>query len=252
MKKVFKKIISILAYTWAVACILIVFTIFIGSETLTRLSMKLPFMKLDPVYSGGAIVNSYPSDSLLIEVHEPVFSALFGESREGFIQIAFKPGKALSVTSTGAQCDSSNCASSDDALKDNAAAQTASSQSASNDNAPTDNAVATVQSAPNASSENGIAENASTDNASASSENDTAVLPRNICETIDYDCDGTADFIVSVDTSTGETALKVCPSKKMYINTSSKAKDYWVVRVGLPNPKYTTPCASCSDCPAKK
>lgn len=178
MKKAMKIILSIFAYLWAVICIFVVFTIFLGSDTLTNLSLRLPFMKLDPVYSGGAVVKTYPADSVLIEVHEPVFSALIGESKNGFIQIKFRP--------------------------DTTGGRTA------------------------------------------------ATLPETITEKIDYNSDGVNDFILDVNTLTGETGLKVCPSKHMSVKQSSSVHDYWVVRVGLPNPRFTSACSTCAGCPSNQ
>lgn len=168
MKKVLKKALAVLAYTWGVLCIIIVFITFVGGDTLARLSTRLPFMKVDPVYTGGAIVNTYTADSLLIQVHEPVFSALIGKAKTGFIQLEFHPDTLV-----------------------------------------------------------------------------TATLPRDFTQSIDYDLDGVSDFLVHVNTPSTEATLTACPSKCLSINTSARVKDYWVVRVALPNTACDNHCTTC-------
>lgn len=183
MNKALKKTISIVAYIWAIICIIVVFIIFFGGYTLAKLSTRLPFMKVDPIYTGGEVVKTYPSDSLLIKIHEPVFSALIGESKEGFVQVEFFPADSVSA----------------------------------------------VEDKPVSSS-----------------------LPRQITEKIDYNLDGAIDFILIIDTQTGTTDLKSCPSKRMSVSKSTKVQNYWLVRVGLPNPRMAATCATCEGCPSQQ
>lgn len=44
-------------------------------------------MKVDPKFSGGKVANTQSYVDHRLHIHEPVFSALIGESDEGFVQI---------------------------------------------------------------------------------------------------------------------------------------------------------------------
>lgn len=87
---VMKKIISYIAYLWAGFCFLLLLSIFVKMESYQNLLMKLPFMKVDPLYTGGEIHHSVTVDSCTLNIHEPVFSALIGESKTGYIQVDIK------------------------------------------------------------------------------------------------------------------------------------------------------------------
>lgn len=177
MKKGIKTIISVLAYIWAIICIFIVFVIFLGSDPLSAIVARLPFMKVDPAMSGGEVAYTYLSSGLNIQINNPVFSALIGESKRGFVQVEFHPD-TLSAASLS-----------------------------------------------------------------------VSEIPGTISETIDYDQDQVSDFTLNIDTVTGQTDLLVCPSKNMTVSVSAKVKDYWVVRIALPNPRFAESCTTCSTCP---
>lgn len=82
-----KKVISFIAYLWAGLSTLIILSVFINCESYQRMFLKLPFMRIDPMYSGGEIAHTIDSDSYVINIHEPVFPALIGEGEHGFVQI---------------------------------------------------------------------------------------------------------------------------------------------------------------------
>lgn len=173
---------SVLAYTWAALCIVIVFMVFLNGS-LPQILVKSTSMKIDPKYTGGEIVSEYTSDTLLTKIHEPVFPALFGESKQGFIQIEFHPVPADPSDTTSTEMKP---------------------------------------------------------------------LPKQIFTPIDYNGDGAKDFYLVIDTVNGDSGIRVCPSKQMAIGASSSVKDYWLVRVTLPNPRKSSSCApsSCASCPA--
>lgn len=82
-----KKITSYLAYFWASLGSLIILVAFIGMSGWQQLSLKLPFMRLDPQYSGGAIIDTVINNNQTIYVHENVFPGVFSQSKTGFIQL---------------------------------------------------------------------------------------------------------------------------------------------------------------------
>ena len=84
-----KRLSTIPAYLWAIACLLLIPVTFIGNESFARQMAKLKFMKVNPVYTGGEISDSINEPGLNTYIYEPVFEAIIGESKEGFIQVKF-------------------------------------------------------------------------------------------------------------------------------------------------------------------
>jgi hypothetical protein len=84
-----KKPMIVPAYLWAAICVLLIPVTFIGNDGLARQMARLPFMKINPVYSGGELQRTIEKEGLIIAINNPVFVALIGESRRGFVQIRF-------------------------------------------------------------------------------------------------------------------------------------------------------------------
>jgi hypothetical protein len=93
-----KKLIQIPAYLWAVVCMLLIPITFMGNNGFAKQLAKLPFMKVNPIYTGGDPDRSYQVDSLHITINKPVFQALIGESSKGFVQVRFSPAVSLPAT----------------------------------------------------------------------------------------------------------------------------------------------------------
>ena len=81
------KLLSILGYIWAGICLLFVLIMFPGLDSFSKQIARLTFMKINPIYSGGEVVRQIELENYTIELHEPVFEALIGESSEGFVQL---------------------------------------------------------------------------------------------------------------------------------------------------------------------
>jgi hypothetical protein len=90
-----KRLLTIPAYLWAIACLLIVPIAFYSNDSLAKQLAKLPFMKIHPRYSGGEVYKTYQKDSLKITVNKPVFESLIGKSRNGFVQVMFSAERTL-------------------------------------------------------------------------------------------------------------------------------------------------------------
>jgi hypothetical protein len=50
---------------------------------------------LVPTYSGGEVVRTVDHGAYQTEIHRPIFDALIGETKEGFIQVAWRKADAL-------------------------------------------------------------------------------------------------------------------------------------------------------------
>lgn len=85
------KIRSILGYMWAGAAIIVIFATFLGSGFFSRALVAASGVKISPWYSGGEVVWSVNYGSYRALIHRPVFDALIGERKEGFIQVNWEP-----------------------------------------------------------------------------------------------------------------------------------------------------------------
>jgi len=82
-----KKLLTILGFFWAAICLLIILIMFPGLDNFSRQLAKLSFMKINPTLSGGDMARSVEYEEYTLNIHEPVFDALIGESSRGFIQL---------------------------------------------------------------------------------------------------------------------------------------------------------------------
>ena len=83
-----RKILAIPAYLWAVACFLLIPVTFVRNDAFDEQLATLPFMKVNPVYSGGEINRTYEKDDLLISINNPVSTVLLGD-RKQMVQVSF-------------------------------------------------------------------------------------------------------------------------------------------------------------------
>jgi hypothetical protein len=84
-----RKILSIPAYLWAVACFILIPVTFIKNDTFAAKLAKLPFMKVHPVYSGGDLNQQYDRDGLHIAVNKPVNATASGRGKKEMVQVTF-------------------------------------------------------------------------------------------------------------------------------------------------------------------
>jgi len=90
-----KKIKSILGYLWAAATIVIVLATFMGNNYLSRALALATGITVHPKYSGGEVRKIVEHGSYRTFIHRPVFDALIGEKKDGFIQIRWEPAASL-------------------------------------------------------------------------------------------------------------------------------------------------------------
>jgi hypothetical protein len=86
---------TIPAYFWAVICMLLIPITFMGNNYFAQKFARLPFMKVNPVFTGGDVARSYVQDSMNITIYKPVFESLIGTSSRGFVQVKFSSANQL-------------------------------------------------------------------------------------------------------------------------------------------------------------
>ena len=84
-----KKLLAILGYIWAIACLIVLLAAFVKNDSFAGKMAKLPFIKLHPVYSGGDETKVINEPGMDITIYKPVFDRIIGESKTGFVQLKF-------------------------------------------------------------------------------------------------------------------------------------------------------------------
>jgi hypothetical protein len=82
-----KKIKIIAGVSWAFAGLVLIIILFPGLNSLSSSASRLPFMKINPNYSGGEVSSRFLSDGCTLVVRKPVFNWLIGEKKNGFVQV---------------------------------------------------------------------------------------------------------------------------------------------------------------------
>jgi len=77
----------LLGLSTGTSCLLIILIMFPGLDNFSRQFAKLSFMKVNTTLSGGDVIRSVEYEDYTLNIHEPVFEALIGESSKGFIQL---------------------------------------------------------------------------------------------------------------------------------------------------------------------
>jgi hypothetical protein len=85
-----KKIKMIAGIAWAIICLVIIIVLFPGLNSLSTSAAKLPFMKINPNYTGGVVVKEIVSEGCTLQIRKPVFDGLIRERKKGFVQIDWK------------------------------------------------------------------------------------------------------------------------------------------------------------------
>jgi hypothetical protein len=85
-----KKLKLISGLMWAVLCLIIVLALFPGLNAISGSFARLPFMKINPNYTGGEIARHITAANYSIDIRKPVFDGLAGERRKGFVQVDWR------------------------------------------------------------------------------------------------------------------------------------------------------------------
>jgi hypothetical protein len=82
---------SILGYTWASLCTLLIPVMFFGFGFWPEALVKSTGISVSPWYSGGEVQQTVPHQGYRTLIRKPVFDGILGERKDGFVQIDFTP-----------------------------------------------------------------------------------------------------------------------------------------------------------------
>jgi hypothetical protein len=82
-----KKVKIIAGISWAFLGLILIFILFPGLNSFSLSVSKLPFMKLNPIYTGGEIARQMITSSCTLDVRVPVFNGFMKEKSSGFVQM---------------------------------------------------------------------------------------------------------------------------------------------------------------------
>jgi hypothetical protein len=85
-----KKIKLIAGIFWAFTGLILIIILFPALTGLSVSFSKLPFMKLNPRYTGGEVVTRNVESACTLEIRKPVFNGFFTERKSGFVQIDWR------------------------------------------------------------------------------------------------------------------------------------------------------------------
>jgi hypothetical protein len=86
---------GILGYIWAFLAIFIVLATFMGNDFFSEQLASATGITVSPWFSGGEVVRTVDHGTYKTYLHRPVFDALIGEKREGFMQLNWEPYAGL-------------------------------------------------------------------------------------------------------------------------------------------------------------
>jgi hypothetical protein len=85
-----KKIKIIAGITWAFICLILIIILFPGLNSFSASAAKLPFMKINPNYTGGEVGQQIVAEGCTLDIRKPVFDGLFKERKKGFVQLDWR------------------------------------------------------------------------------------------------------------------------------------------------------------------
>ena len=85
-----EKIKIIAGITWAIVCLIIMIVFFPVMNNLSASAARLPFMKINPNYTGGVVEKQLVEKSCTLDIRKPVFDGLIGERQKGFVQLDWR------------------------------------------------------------------------------------------------------------------------------------------------------------------
>jgi hypothetical protein len=85
-----KKIKITVGIVWAILCLILIIILFPGLNSFSSGVAKLPFMKINPNFTGGEAAEQIVMESCTLVIRKPVFDGLFRERDNGFVQIDWR------------------------------------------------------------------------------------------------------------------------------------------------------------------
>jgi hypothetical protein len=77
-----RKIKIIAGVTWALAGLILILILFPGLNSFSSSAARLPFMKINPNYSGGEVAKQLFSQCCTVDIRRPVFDGLLKERKK--------------------------------------------------------------------------------------------------------------------------------------------------------------------------
>jgi hypothetical protein len=82
-----KKAKIIAGISWAFLGLILILILFPGLNSFSVSVSKLPFMKLNPRFTGGEIANQIVTENCTLNIRKPVFNGFLRETKSGFVQL---------------------------------------------------------------------------------------------------------------------------------------------------------------------
>lgn len=90
-----RRIISFISYSLAILATPVILATFIGMPQWQQVLMQQPFMKLDPIYTGGDVIETISDSTYTIDVHERIHPGWHLKRGKGFVQVEITPKDTL-------------------------------------------------------------------------------------------------------------------------------------------------------------
>ena len=85
-----KKVKLIAGICWAFLGLIVIIILFPGLNSMSLSVSRLPFMKLNPLYTGGEVARQLTAASCTLDIRKPVFNGFLKESSSGFVQLDWR------------------------------------------------------------------------------------------------------------------------------------------------------------------
>jgi hypothetical protein len=82
-----KKVKIIAGISWAFLGLILIIILFPGLNSFSLSVSRLPFMKINPRYTGGEIAKQIISDNCTLDIRKPVFNGFLKDRKSGFVQL---------------------------------------------------------------------------------------------------------------------------------------------------------------------
>lgn len=89
------KLKSILGYIAASLSIPIILATFMAMPFWSELLVSATGVTISPWFTGGEVARTVDHDTYRTDIHRPIFDALIGERKEGFVQVDWTPLQAI-------------------------------------------------------------------------------------------------------------------------------------------------------------
>jgi hypothetical protein len=90
-----KKLRAILGHAWAILAIPVALATLLGMSSWSEGLVAATGLTVSPWFTGGPVVRTVEHGGYRLAIHRPVFDGLIGQTREGFVQLAWSPRQGL-------------------------------------------------------------------------------------------------------------------------------------------------------------